>query len=138
MSFKDFLLYLIFVILVIFTLSRSAYSQEPIPAKQAIRAIVGEASGEGWCGMYLIACGIRNRKTLSGVNGLKAPHVDNQPEWVWLLAKNAWEFSKDNSIHTGDHWGSKVCDKKWIKRMESKGFVKAYDYKGHIFYEGAK
>jgi len=142
-SFKDFLLYLIFVILVIFTLSRSAYSQEPIPAKQVIRAIIGEASGEGEFGMYAVATAILNRNTLSGVYGLNSPHIDKEPTWVWLQAEKALKRAKEAQIkgiplHQGDYWGSTICDKAWIAKMEKAGFVKVYEYKNHKFYRRAE
>jgi len=127
---------LIFLILLLFffLICANSWAGELSP-KTAVRAIIGEASGEGYQGMLAVACGIRNRGTLKGVYGLKAKHVDSEPQWVWDIAKKAWEESEDNRIHSGDHWGSTKFDKGWIKTMETKGFVKVYEYKGHIFYK---
>lgn len=99
-----------------------------------VRAIIGESSNQGYRGMLAVACGIRNRGTLKGVYGLKAKHVDKQPEWVWQQAQKAWEESEHNRIHSGTHWGSTIIDKKWIKKMEQNNFVKVYSYKDHVFY----
>lgn len=103
--------------------------------EKAIRAIIGEAAGEEYQGMLALACGLRNRGTLKGVYGLNAKHIDKEPGWVWDLAKKAWKESEYNRIHAGGHWGSKICDKKWIKKMENSGFVKVYEYKNHVFYK---
>lgn len=72
---------------------------------QEVRAIIGEASAEGYEGMLAVACAIRNRGTLKGVYGLKAKHVDRQPQWVWRMASKAWEESGTRDITQGaTHW----------------------------------
>lgn len=72
---------------------------------EVIRAIIGEASDQGDRGMLAVACAIRNRDTLSGVNGIRASHIDFQPEWVWHQAREAWAKSAEKDIVKGsDHW----------------------------------
>lgn len=100
----------------------------------AVRAIIGEAGNQGYHGMLALASALRNRGTLKGVYGVNAKHIDREPQWVFDQAKKAWIESKSNRIHSGDHWGSKICDKNWIAKMEQSGFVKVYDYKDHVFY----
>ena len=70
--------------------------------QEAVRAIVGEASGEGGNklvlkhkSMYAIACALRNRGTLKGVYGLNAKHVNKEPAWVFDMALKAWLASED-------------------------------------------
>ena len=83
----------------------------------AIRAIVGEASGEGKDGMRAIASAIRNRGTLKGVYGLKAKHADKEPAWVWAMAKQAWEDSAEHDFANGaTHWEGTVFKAPyWVK-----------------------
>lgn len=93
------ILYAIFIVGVITTFA------EELPKDQVIRAIIGEASGEGERGMLAVACGIRNRGSLKGVYGVKAKHVDSQPQWVWDRAEKVWEQSATIDIVDGaDHW----------------------------------
>mgnify|MGYP001580901351 CR=1 FL=1 len=98
----------------------------------AIRAIIGEASNQGYQGMLAIACGIRNRGTLEGVYGLKAKHINKEPIWVWDMAKRAWQESKYNRIHQGTHWENiKTFGKPyWLRDM-----TLVYQYKDHNFYK---
>ena len=106
---------------------------------QVIRAIIGEASNQGFQGMYAVASAIINRGTLKGVYGANAKHVDTEPTWVWEMATRAWYKAKGGTLaHSGDHWGSKIVDKAWIAKMEaSDKFIKVYEYKDHIFYKEA-
>lgn len=76
-----------------------------IRAGDAIRAIIGEASGEGSTGMLAVACAIRNRGTLKGVYGLTARRVGRQPEYVRRAARTAWTTSAGRDITRGaTHW----------------------------------
>jgi len=78
-----------------------------IPEKLAIRALIGEASGEGYRGMLAVAGALRNRGTLRGVYGVNAKHIDREPQWVWDMARKAWAASLDQDITGGaDHWES--------------------------------
>lgn len=97
-----------------------------------IRAIIGEASGEGYDGMLAVAVGIRNRGTLKGVYGLKAKHVDNEPHWVWEQARLAWNESKNNRIHTGTHWEN---IKQFGKPSWADDSKEVYRHKNHVFYK---
>lgn len=73
----------------------------------AVRAIIGEASGEGFKGMQAVGEAIRNRGTLHGVYGAKAKHVDLEPEWVWKRAEKAWEASaKSDLVKGASFWES--------------------------------
>lgn len=104
-----------------------------IEKSQAIRAIIGEASSQGFQGMLAIACGIRNRGTLKGVYGLKAKHIDKEPEWVWKLARKAWKESATNDITNGaTNWENIKAfgEPYWVKSM-----IKVYEYKDHVFYK---
>ena len=125
------------IICLVFT--GKAHGAEPIQDKRAIRAIIGEASGEGYTGMLAIAGAIRNRGTLQGVYGERAKHIDKQPQWVWAQAEKAWKESAGNDITAGaDHWGSVQVDAAWINTMRSKGFREVFRYRNHIFFKRVK
>lgn len=132
---------IIIILLLALNSCRLVFAETPpsLPAggvASNIRAIIGEASGEGFTGMKAIACAIRNRGTLKGVYGVNAKHVDKQPKWVWDMAKKAWEESETNDITDGaTHWGSKIVDKEWIAKMERSGYVKTFEYKNQAFYK---
>jgi len=109
---------------------------ESMRENKTIRAIMGEASGEGYKGMLAIACAIRNRGTLKGVYGVRAKHIDKEPQWVWDLAYQAYKDSEKVDITNGaTHWGGKECDKDWISKMERSGFIKTFEYKNQAFYK---
>ena len=103
-----------------------------VPESKAVRAIIGEASNQGYQGMLAVAVGIRNRNTLKGVYGLNAKHIDKEPMWVWEQAKKAWKESETNRIHSGTHWENikEFGTPYWVK-----GMVEVYRYKDHIFYK---
>lgn len=106
-----------------------------IPQNLAVRAIIGEASGEGLEGMRCVASAIRNRGNLKGVYGLKARHVDKQPKWVWKLARKAWKESATNDFSCkATHWeGTKFKTPYWaknmilVKRVNNQNFYKQRD-----------
>ena len=125
------ILLLIIITFVLATLTVQSCQGAEVEESQAIRAIIGEASDQGFQGMLAIACGIRNRGTLKGVYGLNAKHVDNEPQWVWRLAKKAWKKSEHNRIHPGTNWENIKAfgEPYWVKSM-----VKVYKHKDHIFY----
>jgi hypothetical protein len=132
----DPLFWMLFAItmLVMFSLILSQVRAEEVDLdkEQAIKAIIGEASNQGYYGMLTIAVAIRNRETLKGVYGLKAKHIEKEPKWVWNLAKKAWKESKYNRFHSGTHWENiKVFGKPyWVKTM-----ILVYQYKDHNFYK---
>lgn len=91
-----------------------------IKESDAIRAIIGEASGEGKDGMRAVASAIRNRGTLKGVYGLHAKHVNREPKWVWAMAKRAWADSKEyDYANQATHWeGTAFKVPYWAKSMK--------------------
>lgn len=106
---------------------------EEIPESKAVRAIMGEASNQGYNGMLAVACAIRNRGTLKGVYGVKAKHVDNEPKWVWNLARKAWKESATRDCTNGaDHWENVKAfgTPSWTKNMKL-----VYVCKDHRFYK---
>jgi spore germination cell wall hydrolase CwlJ-like protein len=70
-------------------------------AGNEVRAIIGEASGEGYQGMLAVAGVIRNRGHLRGIYGVNAKHVDREPAYVWRMAEKAWRQSATNDITRG-------------------------------------
>lgn len=83
----------------------SASGRRGYTDENAVRAIIGEAAGEGEQGMQAVAEVIRRRGSLKGFYGLNAPHVDKQPAWVWKRARKAWEASETSNITAGaDHF----------------------------------
>lgn len=119
----------------ILNISTPAHAQVVQPAyteAQAVRAIIGEASNQGYEGMLAVACAIRNRGTLRGVYGLKAKHVDQQPDWVWARARKAWKESAERDITGGaDHWENirAFGTPKWAEKM-----IRTVQVKDHVFY----
>lgn len=98
---------------------------EEITSEKAIRAIIGECSGERVNGsplepMRAVASAIRNRGTLRGVFGLHAKHVNSEPSWVWAMAKKAWADSKRyDYVNQATHWeGTAFKTPYWAKGMK--------------------
>ena len=93
-----------------------------IPDRRAVNAIIGEAEGEGYDGMVAVACAIRNRGTLKGVYGEKAPRVVGRKysKTVYNLAVKAWAASAKKDITNGaTHWeGTKFRIPYWAKHMQ--------------------
>jgi len=108
------------VLLILLIAIPLCFAAEAIPDDLAIRAIIGEASSEGYPGMIAVACAIRNRGHLRGVYGLKAKHVDNEPQWVWDMARQAWRESTSTDIVRGaTHWENLAFGAPyWAKSME--------------------
>ena len=115
----------------IMILIHSSVWADTISDAQAVRAIIGEASNQGYVGMYAVASGIRNRGSLKGVYGLKAKHVDLEPKWVWDMARKAWKESKVKRLHIGDYWENikTFGTPSWVKGMKE-----VYRIKDHVFY----
>jgi hypothetical protein len=108
----------------------------PISDKDAVRAIIGEGANQGADGMLALGGAIRNRGHLRGVYGLKAAHVDKQPEWVWQRARLAWAMSATNDISGGaDHWENVKAfgSPYWAKSM-----TKTVKVRDHQFYRAAR
>lgn len=88
-----------------------------ISEPQALRILIGEASGEGEKGMQAVAEVLRRRNSTRGFYGLNAPHVDKQPAWVWSMARRAWYKSATSDITRGaDHFeGTAFKTPKWAR-----------------------
>lgn len=100
--------------------------------REAVRAIIGEASNQDEIGMWAVASAIINRGTLKGVYGLKSPHIDKEPTWVWKMAERAYNRAKDGDlVHSGTHWENinAFGEPYWVK-----GMIKVYEHKDHVFY----
>lgn len=118
---------LVLIMIVFLSMARA----EEIDETSAVKAILGEASNQGYQGMLAVAVGIRNRGTLQGVYGLKAKHIYSEPQYVWDLARKAWKESLNNRIHKGTHWENIKAfgNPYWVKNM-----MQVYEYKDHVFY----
>jgi len=103
---------------------------ETISDDLAIKAIMGEARGEGYKGMLAVACAIRNRGTLKGVYGVNAKFTEK--EYVWDMAKRAWAESEFKDIADGaTHWESdRFKEPYWAKDM-----IKTVKIGHHQFYK---
>lgn len=109
---------------------------EVISDNQAIKAIMGEASNQGYQGMLAVAGAIRNRGTLRGVYGVKAKHIYKEPKWVWEQARKAWKESASKDITLGaDHWEN---IKAFGTPYWSKGMKKTVLIKDHQFYKAVR
>ena len=91
------IVFILFLILV----AGCDYAYSAVDTTKAVRAVIGEASNQGYRGMLDVAVGIRNRGTLKGVYGVTAKHVDKEPQWVWKMARKAWRESEYNRTHSG-------------------------------------
>lgn len=139
-----FILFILCTIIIVMAYANTS-DEQPIDIEnfddaQAVRAIVGECSGEGANGrekfeaMEYVAHAIRNRRTLKGVYGLYATHADHEPAWVWRMAKQAWEQSLNAPDPTfgADSWGNAKDINKpgWL---DGKRFL--VRYLNHSFYK---
>ena len=93
-----------------------AYTQE-----DAVKAVIGEAEGEGYKGMLAVSGAIRNRGTLQGVYGLHAPRVlkHKYSELTYNTALKAWNASRHIDISNGaKYWeGTRFPIPYWAKNM---------------------
>ena len=96
-------------------------SIEGCKEQQYVKAMVGEASGEGYDGMYAIACGLRNRGSLDGVYGLNSKHIRSESPKTYKLARKAYRASKNGIDVTfgATHWESIDFETPyWANEME--------------------
>ena len=126
---------LLIILLIGAIIALSKVCNAEIPEREATRAIIGEAANQGYEGMLAMACAIRNRGTLRGVYGTSATHIDNEPNYVFEMARRAWRESEKNRIHDGDHWGSIRIDGHWIAKMRQTGYIEVYSIKDHIYFK---
>ena len=91
--------------LVVFGLLVTSLAWAGIDDAKAIHALLGEARGEGYRGMYAVACAIRNRGTLQGVYGANAD-ISDTSEITRDAAITAWHLSKNGEDITNgaDSW----------------------------------
>lgn len=115
-----------------------------IPDAQAVRAILGEARGEGYEGMLAVAEAIRNRakqpyykaRVFHGVYGLDATISDRVSPDTVETAKRAWRASQTSkTVGEAYVWGNaadveKFKRQKWFKNMR---LVRKIG--GHYFFE---
>lgn len=127
----------IFAILIVMTAMSWLLSPDQalcaqISRGKAIRAIIGEAAGEGYEGMLAVACAIRNRGTLRGVYGIKAKHIDRESKLTWILAERAWDESERVDVVDGaTHWESTDFKRPvWAKNMSVTARIGK-----HVFYK---
>lgn len=96
--------------------SSNAYAD--VTRAQAIRAIVGEATGQGLDGMTAVGEVIRHLNSIKTMQGYKAMAWRREPESVWNMAGHAW----DRSAHTNLTKGATLFEN--IYRF---GFPKSWD-----------
>lgn len=121
---------LIFLVLM---LAKPALGAASFTEAQAVRAVIGEASGEGYAGMLAVSCALRNRGTLKGVYGFNAAHVDREPAWVWDMAQKAWNESASHDVTNGaTNWHNlgREGENYWTKTM-----TKTATIGQHVFYK---
>lgn len=125
---------LTFLVVLLFLLPGRGIAAQ-VSSADAVRAIAGEAEGEGARGMLGVACAIRNRGTLKGVYGLHAPRVRSgrvSPQ-VLRKAAQAWNTSKGVDITGGaDHWHNlkREGPRKWTKKYDKTAVIGR-----HVFYK---
>jgi spore germination cell wall hydrolase CwlJ-like protein len=87
-----------------------------------VLCIIGEAEGEGYIGMLAVGEAIRNRGTLKGVYGCKAPRVVGRKysNATLKIATKAWLDSKNtNTVKGATHWeGTAFKVPYWAKSMK--------------------
>lgn len=100
--------------------------------KDAIRCIVGEASGEGYHGMVMVGETIHRRGNLHGCYGINAAHIKGENRHTWIVAEQAWHESEFTQYtHGATGWGSK---EDWRLRSWRKGKIVTARWLNHIFY----
>ena len=124
-------LILIFFVLAFVDLADAAEIREA----DAVHAILGEARGEGYRGMYAVACAIRNRGHLRGVDGRHAKLSGVSPE-IHHLAARAWAESEtgDDITHGADHWYAHNLCRPWWARYGTRTAVIG----GHTYMKNVK
>lgn len=115
------------------------YSEQDI-----IKAIVGEASDQGYQGMLGVACAIRNRMQMSyyrddmlqGVYGVNAKHINKESPEIFTLAKKAWaESAIRNIIGHAYVWGTDSDIQKFKAQSWFQNMAPVIKIGEHTFYE---
>lgn len=127
---------LLSILLFLPTLSHAA-----IKDSDAIKAIIGEAAGEDNKGKLAVACTLRARNTLKGVNGLTNDLVKHHRynQATALRARIAWENSgdiKNCSFIDGAHgWGNNRDILEFRKHKWWNNCHITYIHGNHYFYK---
>ena|ERR1035441_7930632 len=97
----------------------SSFGETAVSEAQAVRAMVGEASNQGYTGLLAVGNVIRHRGSIKGLYGAKAAHCDKEPSWVWILARKAWAESANRDVTGGASWFESTDFKqpKWAANM---------------------
>jgi len=105
-----------------------------IPTRDAVHAILGEARGEKYVGMYAVACAIRNRGHLRGVDGARAKFQASGE--IYQQAAKAWAESETGEDITrgADHWYAHNILTPWWVRYGTRTAVIG----GHTFMRDVK
>ena len=72
-----------------------------IPEAQAVKAIIGEAGGQGWKAMRAVASALRNRGTLQGVYGVHNRLASHAGAKLRAMALRAWRASAGADVTNG-------------------------------------
>lgn len=129
-------LVIVAVVLFVFFLFATHCQASEINKTRFINAIIGEAESEPAIGKLAVACAIRNRGTLKGVYGEKAPRVINKlySSKIKAEAEKAFDASSVKGacefISGADHWeGTAFKTPIWAKHMKE-----TFRTKGQVFY----
>lgn len=132
--FKHVIMATVSIIILILSIGIAQAATVPYNDRNAILSIIGEGENQGYTGMLALAGAIRNRGTLKGVYGIKAPRVVKRlySKATYVMAEKAWMESLRVDITKGaDHWENiKAFGKPyWAASMKE-----TYRYKDHVFY----
>ena len=97
-----------FILMFVFgcLLAGVAFSAESMDRDRAVRAIIGEAEGEGYDGMYAVACGLRNRGSFDGVYGDRAVILHKGRLWRFKDGQPQYEISTEIIQKAGKAWSN--------------------------------
>lgn len=92
-----------------------------IPDDTGVSCIIGEASDQGYDGLLAVADALQNRGSIKGVYGCTANHTSHEPEYVWKMARRAWQEAKTaNPTHGAKFWENTTAFgvPYWAKKMK--------------------
>jgi spore germination cell wall hydrolase CwlJ-like protein len=102
-----------------------------VTPSDAIRTLVGEASDQGLKGMVCVGEVLRLRGNIRGFDGYWSEHLNNEPEWVWRMARAAWDMSEFTHFTQGaDHFYDTraPATPSWAPDC-----ARTYVYRDHVF-----
>src|ERR1035441_1652217 len=111
----------------------SSFGETAVSEAQAVRAMVGEASNQGYTGLLAVGNVIRHRGSIKGLYGAKAAHCDKEPSWVWILARKAWAESATNDVTMNSTHFENVS--KFGRPVWARSMTKTVKIKDHQFYK---